>query len=115
MATIEAITADYCTRNNVTNENLSVEDQKVINVIFKVKQSYATQLEKRKCSILLEKPPQSYETKTETTLEVKPKVQKTSQPEKESVTICKAITMKGTPCKSKAKPGCEYCGKHLPK
>jgi len=115
MATIESITADYCTRNNKTNENLSVEDKKVINVIFKVKQSYATQLEKRKCSILLEKPPQSYETKTETSLEVKPKV---NQPKKEpavDLLICKAVTMKGTPCKSKAKPGCEFCGKHMPK
>ena len=115
MATINSITDDFCIRNKKTIESLSDEDNKVINVIFKVKQSYASQLEKRKCTILLTKPPQSYDTKAETSLEINPKVQKTAEKISSSVIICKALTMKGDPCKFQAKPGCEFCGKHRPK
>ena len=120
MATKEIVTRDYCMKNNINENDLSAQDEKVINVILKVRTSYATQLEKRKCTILLEKPPQSYETKSEQSIVTQAPSKPTKKPKVDAepcadVLMCKAVTMKGTACKSKAKPGCEFCGKHMPK
>lgn len=120
MATIDTVTECYCTKHNITHDKLSELDLKIIKGILKVKLSYAEQLEKRRCTILLDKPPQSYDTKPLQTLTEQPKVPKvpktTKAPKGDAeIAMCKAVTMKGTACKAKAKPGCEFCGKHLPK
>ena len=40
------------------------------------------------------------------------KTEKAKKSGQTEVQMCKAVTTKGTPCKSKAKPGSEYCGRH---
>jgi hypothetical protein len=116
MATLESVKQIYCEKHSINQDALSELDLKIINGILRVKLSYAEQLEKRRCTVILDKPHQSYETKKENNLHETPKeTKKTQVHSSTAVLICKAVTMKGTPCKAKAKPGCEFCGKHLPK
>jgi hypothetical protein len=112
MTTIEEVTRDYCKQHSLHEPALSQLDHRIIKGILRVKESYAEQLKKRHCTILLSKPPESFESKNETSIKIEPKQR---QKQSEEIQMCKAITMKGSPCKAKAKPGCEFCGKHFPK
>tara|TARA_B100001094_G_C17705078_1_gene564533 strand:+ start:160 stop:528 length:369 start_codon:yes stop_codon:yes gene_type:complete len=111
----------YCKINNILKENLSDLDNKVIKSIENYKNNYKKELDARKCTVLLEKPPSSFENKKEKSLvqeqdpcAKKKKEQTHSEPET-VVQYCTATTMKGMQCKCKAKPNVLFCGKHIPK
>ena len=109
--TIEEIRAEYMARNNLST--LSADDERFIKAKFNLRKNYAAELEKRKTSILIDlhsinhapvvKEPQKNTTQ-------KKEVKKTAE-----VQICQATKMDGNPCTAKAKPGCVFCGRHLPK
>tara|TARA_B100001094_G_scaffold305976_1_gene336289 strand:- start:1081 stop:1446 length:366 start_codon:yes stop_codon:yes gene_type:complete len=111
----------YCKINKVSKEELSDLDNKVIQSIENYKKNYKKELEQRKCTILLETPPSSFENKKEKSLvqpkqePSQPKPDPVQQPQESNIQYCTATTMKGTQCKCKAKPNLLFCGKHIPK
>ena len=109
----ESTQEDYLKQHQKSGvDELEELDLKIIKAIVRVKQSYKEQLEKRRCSIFIQKPPTNT---TETLLEpAQPEAEKAKSEVKENATKhkCKAITMKGTQCTANAKPGCEFCGRH---
>lgn len=87
---------------------LTDSDIKLIHAISRFKQRYAEQINKRACVkfISFHECPSIQHSSTE------PKIKNVvKQP---SVTlICKATKMDGKPCTAKAKPNCNFCGRHL--
>ena len=107
---LEAITQEYKTRNNTTQ--LTEYDFKLIKSIQKLREGYANELSKRKCSIFLKEPIVVSVFDKNTKEKESKKIEKKT---KECVIICEAIQMNGNQCKAKAKPGEKFCGRHCKK
>ena len=107
---IESITTEYKLKNNLTV--LSDYDEKLIRSIQKLRNGYAEELSKRKCSVFLKEPVlvSVFDNKNTEKEIKKTKVKNTS-----AVNICEAIQMNGNRCKSKAKLGDKFCGRHCKK
>ena len=95
----------YMERNNCNH--LTEDDTRLIHAIHNLHKNYSKELENRKSIILINHdetfvaPIIKKETKT---------IQKQVQQD-----ICQATKMDGNKCTAKAKPGCVFCGRHLPK
>ena len=105
----ETIRAEYIKRNNISV--MSSDDERLVNAIAKVRNKYAEELQKRKTTKMIsideitnicEKQVIKSEPKTKTKKETE-------------VVFCQATKMDGNKCTAKAKPGCVFCGRHLPK
>uniref|UniRef100_A0A6C0F912 Uncharacterized protein n=1 Tax=viral metagenome TaxID=1070528 RepID=A0A6C0F912_9ZZZZ len=109
----------YCNQvynTELTDCNLSMDEQKLIEAIERLKISQKVALEKRKCIIFLKNykdaPPMTCNVPNINTKEkqsIKPVIKEITK-----VVQCKAICMNGKQCSSKAKYG-EFCGRHKPK
>ena len=111
MDSIESVRTEYMNRNKI--EQCDKNDERMINAIFNLRKNYASELEKRK-SIKLIDPSEAFVApviKKEEEKKKKPKEQK----ENAKIVICQATKMDGNPCTAKAKIGCVFCGRHLPK
>lgn len=114
--TLEQVSLDYMKKYN--KESLTENDKKLVNAIFNLRNNYKEALEKRKCTVFLKEKPNT-ELLTHDEVETTPKTKDQSKTEDQKTKVqvcvcqCKAITMKGTQCGSKAKPNSEYCGRHL--
>lgn len=112
MISIESITEEYKIRNAITD--LSDYDFKLIKSIFKLKNDYANEISKRKSIIFLKEPiivsvfDKSNIEKEKKKSEIKTKIEV-------STNICEAVQMNGKNCKSKAKSGEKFCGRHCKK
>ena len=92
---------------------MSEIDAKLADAVQRLRENYAKELANRKCIILLEKPPQP-----KLSVQMSGQQQKkndTKVQSKSSCLQCQATTMKGVQCSSKAKPGCNFCGRHMQK
>lgn len=107
---IESITEEYKIKNGLVD--LSDYDTKLIKSIKKLREGYANELSKRKCSVFLKEPVVvSVFDKTNKDKELK----KTKTKTQVCGSICEAIQMNGNPCKAKSKPGNKFCGRHCKK
>lgn len=98
----------YCMRNyGLPMDKCELEeyDIKLIKAITKFKASYAEQISKRKCTMYI--PIESCPVSVPETIKHKKVVKAPTE-----VLYCKATKMDGNPCTAKAKPGCEFCGRH---
>ena len=111
MDSIESVRTEYMTRNKI--EHCDKNDERMINAIFNLRKNYASELEKRKTIKLIDQSEAFVAPviKKEEEKKKKPKEQK----ENVKVAICQATKMDGNPCTAKAKLGCVFCGRHLPK
>ena len=109
---IESITQEYKMKNEL--DELSNYDNKLIKSIFNLRNNYADELKKRKCSVFLKD-------HIVTSVFDKQNKEKNDKKEKQNkevadcTTICEAVQMNGKNCKSKAKPGEKFCGRHCKK
>ena len=99
----DEVRTEYMKRNNIST--VTNEDERLIKAIVNLRKNYANELEKRKTVLLIE----HNEVFNEPV--IKQEIQKPSV----VVHYCKAIKMDGNKCTAKAKPNCEFCGRHLPK
>lgn len=109
---IENVREEYSKRNKITQTN--EEDERLIKAISNLRKNYADVLSKRKSVILID-PREAFVApviKQEKTKETKK--QKKNVPKVEIV-YCQATKMDGAKCTAKAKIGCVFCGRHLPK
>ena len=114
--TLEEVSLDYMKKYN--KNSLNENDEKLVNAIFNLRSNYKEALEKRKCTIFLKENPKNELIISETEIKTEVKTPKTNEKtQNDSKTQCtcqcKAITMKGTQCSSKAKPNSDFCGRHL--
>lgn len=101
-------------------KTISSFDEKMIKAIILMKSKYGSS--ERKCSVRLSETESLKLEKERTVFNKKPSVMASQthvQKHKENsnvvVCICKATKMNGELCTAKAKPGLEFCGRHLPK
>ena len=112
--TFEEIRAEYMARNKLNN--LNADDERFLKAKYNLKKNYASELQKRKTTILIDIHAENHapiikeQKKNET--EIQKKIPKKNT---EEIQICQATKMDGNPCTAKAKPGCVFCGRHLPK
>ena len=97
---MEEIRKNYMTRNNI--DVCSEQDELLIKAIFNLRNNYAKELETRRTTKFIE----STNTK---------KIIKNVELPKVEVQLCQATKLDGNKCTAKAKPGCVFCGRHLPK
>ena len=104
----------YIKRNDRTI--LSSDDERLITAIYNLRKNYASDLEKRHSTILIDAKDvriapiiKKNETKNEKV--TKSKIKDSNQ----TVQYCQATKMDGNQCTAKAKTGCVFCGRHLPK
>ena len=100
---VEEVRTEYMKRNNISSP--TSEDERLINAIVNLRTNYASELQKRKTVRIIE----HNEVFNEPI--IKQEIQKPSV----VVHYCQAIKMDGNKCTAKAKPNCEFCGRHLPK
>jgi len=93
----------YIERNNC--KNLTQDDTRLIQAIYNLHKNYAKELENRK-SIILIHHEEAF---------VAPIIKKETKEKQIHQQICQATKMDGNKCTAKAKPGCVFCGRHLPK
>ena len=116
---IDEIKTEYMTKHSIST--LSSNDEKMIKTIFNLRTNYHEELKKRKCIKYLEpinvfKSP--LQKKGDTTKPVTENINESvSQKEKSDVIYCSAFLMSADnkKCTAKAKPGQQFCGRHLPK
>lgn len=96
----------YIKRNNCTD--LSEDDTRLIQAIYNLHKNYSKELENRKSTILI-----NHEEAFVAPIIKKDTKQKQVQEIQQH--ICQATKMDGNKCTAKAKPGCVFCGRHLPK
>ena len=112
MDSIESVRIEYMKRNNI--EHCDENDERMINAIFNLRKNYASELEKRKTTKLIDHSEAFVAPVIKKEENIKQKGQK-EQKENTKVVICQATKMDGNPCTAKAKVGCVFCGRHLPK
>ncbi len=110
---IETITEEYKIRNGITAD-LTDYDLKLIKSIKNLREGYANELSKRKCSIYL-KEQMVVSVFDKNSKEKESKKAETKSKMKTELTICEAVQMNGNPCKAKAKDGGKFCGRHCKK
>ena len=108
---VESITNEYKIRNKL--DELSDYDIKLIKSIYNLRNGYAEELKKRKCSIFLKDPVivSVFDKQNKEKNEKKEKKTK----ELAMVVICEAVQMNGNKCTAKAKSGEKFCGRHCKK
>jgi len=85
-------------------------DAKLAEAIERLHLRYKEEFDKKKCIIMIPLHTSLHMSPSSITkIPPKPKV-KTIE-----VSICKATKMDGNKCTCKAKPGLDFCGRHLPK
>ena len=109
MTTVEQIRDEYMARNKL--QTLSCDDERLIKAKYNLRKNYAAELEKRKTTILID----LHSLHHAPVVKIDPPQKKDSKKPTVSVQICQAIKMDGNPCTAKAKAGCVFCGRHLPK
>lgn len=90
-------------------EHMTTFDVQMQSAIKKMKESYNTH-NNRKSIIVLK-----YEDILNMQNKAMTKKNDTKAQKKTEQLICKAIKMNNEKCNSKAKPNCEFCGRHMPK
>ena len=107
---LESVTEEYKIRNNV--HELTEYDLKLIKSITNLRNKYAIELTKRKCSIFLKEPivVSVFDKSTK-----KKELKKAETKSTACVAICEAVQMNGNACKAKSKPGEKFCGRHCKK
>lgn len=104
---------EYMQRNKIVT--MTNEDERLFNAIVNLKKNYAKELENRKTSILID----HHEIFVAPVIKQNTTKIEKSDPKKTAVKcellICQATKMNGEHCTAKAKPGCVFCGRHLPK
>ena len=89
-------------------ENMTDFDEKMQNAIKKMKESYNKHNNRK--SIIVLKPEDIINMQNKAMTKKSPTKAKKNEP-----LICKAIKMNNEKCTAKAKPNCEFCGRHMPK
>ena len=94
------------------NAELSDYDKKFVKSLQKFRKTNEAEISKRKCIVFLKDRPI-------TSLFQKPIVRnsnsKKETKEDKEIMYCTATKMNGEKCTSKAKPGCNVCGRHMKK
>lgn len=113
----------YCHRVYNTESsrcNMTADDMKLAAAVERLRAGYKDALEKRKCVVFIKNfedaPPcdnSRFNFVASAKKEVKSAIVKPAA--KIDVAVCKATKMDGKPCTAKAKPGCEFCGRHVKK
>lgn len=114
----QSIDANICKRvyEKLRNKSLMTPDeQKLAESIESLRKSQKDELERRKCSIFIkdynDAPPED-NTRFNTVAAPAKRHQQVVKPPKPEANTCKATKMDGNTCTAKAKPGCEFCGRH---
>ena len=84
-------------------------DQKLEASKTRLYEAHAKELTNRKCTKHIKDPYWVPSTMNNTAVVVKPK---TRAPKTTDGITCKATKMDGNPCTAKAKPECDFCGRH---
>lgn len=103
----------------VNNEEMSSEDKRLVLAIQNLKANYKTELDKRKCTVMIE-PSQIKQLPSiivSTSRSKNKENKKENKNEKKEIQLtctCQAVKMDGSSCTAKAKFG-NYCGRHKEK
>lgn len=113
MESTSAALKEYMQRNKISV--MTNDDERLFNAIVNLKKNYTKELENRKTTILIDHNEVFVAPviKQNTTKIEKNEPKKTAV--KCEVLICQATKMNGERCTAKAKAGCVFCGRHLPK
>ena len=101
------------------NAELTDYDKKFVKSLKNFKKTYETEISKRKCIVFLK---ERHTTSLFQESNIKKNINKTAEvkennevKETNEVIYCTATKMNGEKCTSKAKPGCNVCGRHKKK
>lgn len=109
MESIEYLLRTYPIDTAIKKTEMTDFDNKMLKAIEKMKESYNAH--KNRKSIIVLKPEDIHQ--MQSMKDVKKDTKKETK--KVDVIYCKAIKMDGNNCTAKAKPNCDFCGRHIPK
>ena len=92
-------------------------DAQMMSAIAKMKEKYKEHTNRRTAIVLTQDQLRALQHRKEP-VTTKPEAPKRKIAEKKpsaDVVICGATKMNGEKCTAKAKPGCQFCGRHMPK
>lgn len=112
MDSFESVRSEYMKRNDLSG--VSTQDTRLINAICNLRKHYAEELKKRHTTILIDQNEIMYAPVIKQP-PAKKEEKKTAAKSKTEEVYCQATKMDGNKCTAKAKPGCVFCGRHLPK
>ena len=107
MLSLESVREEYKQNNKINS--LTSDDERLINAIFNLRKNYAIELEKRKTTKLISIKEINF------VPVIHEKTQDKTKKTEKSDAICQATKLDGNKCTAKAKIGCVFCGRHLPK
>ena len=110
---IEEIRAEYMARNKLST--LTADDERFIQAKHNLRKNYAAELQKRRTTILIDLHAINHAPIIKEEKKPEKEIKKKESKSNTETQICQATKMDGKPCTAKAKPGCVFCGRHLPK
>ena len=90
-------------------------DEQMMTAIAKMKEKYKEHTNRRSIVVITQEQVRNIKREPVTTNKPKKEKKEKVPAATSGVVICDATKMNGEKCTAKAKPGCKFCGRHMPK